>query len=91
MKKSCQKLTTSLEKALSLRIKSLLWTVYNNKFQILVQEYAIFRALRFPLFHTLVCMKAIDEAYATWFRFPNWIFSLKHTNKGFHRVIINNH
>ena len=24
---------------------------------------------------THVCMKAIDEAYATWFRFPNWIFS----------------
>ena len=34
----------------------------------------IFRALRSPLFHTLVCMKAIDEAYATWFRFPNWIY-----------------
>lgn len=47
-------------------------------------------------FHTLVCTKAINEAYATWFRFPNWILSLKHTNKGFHflcsnGVIISNH
>lgn len=56
--------------------------MYKNKFQPLVQESAIFRRLRFPLLYALVCMKAIDEDYATWFRFPsNRIFMKAHQQR----------